>query len=443
MSIQAELHHLLDLAVDNRLDAAGYARLDALILKDNFVCQSAVEFLDLDSKVYEWCQDIAAVDYIEGLLVQTQPPKMFRWRAIILAASVSSVALLLIAALIAGYFNWQPEASEPLGRIAALSEDVEWADRSYVSGDLIRLEDPLEITKGFVTIETNLGVMIDLSPKTQIQFRGDNKLYLFQGALSALVSPRGTGFTVETEDARIVDHGTEFIVEKKNSLGTFVAVNQGNIECFLLDSSGNSMRVIELSAGSAARFDWTSETGETIGAFAQMFKRFEQSQKIRSGLKSLKGEARYAIAPPADLTAGACRTQNYALLIAENIGVVLQEDISFQSLEGPRTLPAGSVISSYLLHYDPSDNVSRAGMGTIAFHQPVAAIIGDVAALRQTDTLFAIPKTRFSENAIRGVEISDDEDQIELDGSRHSLFFHFDMEPIGYLDQVRILVHHQ
>ena len=443
MSVQTELHNLLDQAVDDRLGASGYAELDALLLKDSLVCQSAVEFLDLDLRIHEWNQDLAAVDYVERLLSQKQLVKRNYRKIVAWAASLSTVAMLFVAVLSVIYFNNLQKLSEPLGRITALSEDVKWAHRDYVSGDLIRIGDPLEVLEGFATIETNLGVLIDLSPETEVNFKNENELYLHEGALSAFVPPRGVGFTVKTEDAKIVDHGTEFVVEKKATLGTTVAVSQGNVECFLLDASGNTTRVLDLTANSGAKFDYADQLGETFGGFAQMFQRFKQSQKIRYGIKHLEGQTRYAIAPPADLSEGAYLTRNYALLVAEKSGVVLQEDISFQSINGQRTIPAGSVVDSYLLHYEPTDNITRAGIGTIVFHQNVAAIIVDTEALGQTDSLFSIPKTRFSKKAFRGAESSEDGDRIELDNSGRSLFFHFDMEPGGYLDQVRIIVHHQ
>jgi hypothetical protein len=99
-------------------------------------------------------------------------------------------------------------------------------------------------------------------------------------------------------------------------------------------------------------------------------------------------------------------------------------------------IPLGSIVDSYLLHFDPFGNdpaVSQTLDFSITFDRPILGVILG-PNLVQTDERFGLAGTQYPTGGTRGLERKD---QVELSPDRRTLMVHL----TGWrIDQLRVLV---
>ena len=105
---------------------------------------------------------------------------------------------------------------------------------------------PVHLRSGVAKFEFADGARILVEGPSRFQVQSAGKIYLNQGKLLAQVPSGAVGFTVETPNAKIVDRGTEFVVEAADGGQTKVAVTKGAVD--LIAASGATLRV---TAGNA------------------------------------------------------------------------------------------------------------------------------------------------------------------------------------------------
>jgi hypothetical protein len=151
-------------------------------------------------------------------------------------------------------------------------------------------------------------------------------------------------------------------------------------------------------------------------------------------------------AVPTNLRDNAVGSNTTIFLFLERAGVVLPSAVtlnaqgagSFGVPAGPFTLAAGTVVDSYILHYD---RVSGGGSatGSVTFGAPILGAIGTMAALQASDPVVGGPVTTYATFALRPFWDSGAGDSMTISTNLRTLTF-TSRNDAGAMDELRILV---
>lgn len=433
-----EVRALTDALFDGQADGAQMKRLESLILSDLSCLQAYVQHINFHGVISQMARNRTPEESAMAVLQEFARAVRLRdrkerwvWSLLTIGMTCS---LLLIAGVIfvrLGIFR-----SSPLATISSLSTDVRTSTGSMELGRVIRKGESMTVTDGILSLQLP-HVMVDVLGPATFQLEGPGRLALKAGTLVAKVEPQGAGFTVRTPTAEVVDFGTEFRVQHLPAKGTDVSVRQGRVQASLLNQLGQATQLLELTDHRAAEFPMFAEAAREVNFQSQDFTPVDRS---RGGIRSIDGMLRTSPDAPVSLLNGQVLTHNQILIIPEQQNVLLDRDLLLDGLEGPVQIPAGSSVSSYLVHYDPPADLSRAPRGAVTLIDQVTAIVTKTTDLAATDALFGLPGTQFESASYRGLELGPDEDQVQISRDRHTVSFHFDMSPPQNLDEVRMLV---
>lgn len=169
------------------------------------------------------------------VIVKTSPA---RWRSSV--KWIAAAAALMLLGLV-----WHQNSGVEV-RVLAASE-VDWK-----VGDVKKLRD-LDLSTGSLQIALSSGVVLDLIAPARMHFEDAMHARVLAGAVTADVGPAGTGFTLDTPHARVVDLGTRFGVSVQADGNTDVAVFQGKVEVHEPGSSSTKPAPLTLNAGDSVR----------------------------------------------------------------------------------------------------------------------------------------------------------------------------------------------
>ncbi|QDT63346.1 FecR domain-containing protein [Calycomorphotria hydatis] len=432
-----ELYRLADAVCAGTLDAAGYARLDELLADDVSTLQKYLEYISIDAEVaiHRFMDETPlerTLTQVFAGIQQESRSKRFSSSAKWIAASLSSLCAVAAMIVFAVIYIRMPAAE--VGNITCLSVDSQFFNDDLKLGHVLRKGEILQLTSGQISFELNSGVLVDLVGPCTLGIDNNGFVRLHDGTLAATVSPTGKGFTVETSDARIVDLGTEFLVKRPQGMPTEVTVLRGEVNATLLSATGTGLRTLALQAQQAARLDGIRGIAEEFG-FDQAST--ESSMPRRQEVHKIGGLMRIGEEFPQSLAAGD-ELHEEAILVLREGSVTLDEPLEIGTAEHRRTFPAGTTLTSYLIHYDSTSLPSKPPIGSVTFRDPIVAMTYDDAGLTATDAIFGSSATEYPTSEFRGLE--EGGDRINLSGDRKTLKVHFTVFGDNHLDQVRVLL---
>jgi len=430
-----EIRSLTDALFDGTIDPVQTARLEGLILNEPACLQAYLEMINLHSalltKADSQTDEQAALCVLREFSEACERRERRTHRQWV---AVSAVSILLLCGTVGSLIVGELFRPAPLGTVSHLTSNTDSSSGSMDLGAVLRRGKTISVPTGIVTLELS-NVLLDLIGPAELKLEEQNQVRLQHGALTARIFPGGEGFTVRTPDAEVVDLGTEFSVQYDLTSGTDVSVRRGRARASLLDHTGTPSKVVELTTRRAARLQ---RAGHSLTETTYRPDAFDQVQRARAGIHSISGHLRTQSEHLPSLESEQAQTPNHLLVVPEQQFVTLQKELTIQTLTGTQTIPAGTTVSSYLVHYDPTVTSRFAPRGAMTFFGSIAAVLIDSAALNETDPLFATEGTKFSHHAHRGLER--DFDEIRLSDDQKTVSFFFGMAPPVYLDQVRILV---
>jgi len=413
-------------------------RLEALIVNDIGCLQMYVERMTFHEELLKDSSEKSPRQATLGLMREFSRSirvreQQSRWKQMRLVSGLTASLLVMAGSVLFFIGAFQPA---PLGVISGLSANVQSASTSKELGQIIRSGDSFSLDEGIMSLQLP-NVLVDLIAPVTVRFDDSGKLSLTAGTLVAKILKDGENFIVTTPDAEVVDLGTEFSVHYHPATGTNVSVRQGRVQAKLLDWRKTPTKMLELTDNRSANFQSTTGAAQEVNFHSQAFQPVDRS---RGGIRSIDGTLRTATTEPASLKSGDSLTLNHTLVIPERQNVLLEEELTVNGLNGLVRLPAGTVVSSYLVHYDPSDDIIRAPRGAVTFLGQVAAVILNTSDLIATDSLLGLSGMEFETASFRGLEMDPDEDEVQISRDRKTVSFRFDTSPPRYLDEARILV---
>lgn len=134
---------------------------------------------------------------------------------------------------------------------------------------------------------------------------------------------------------------------------------------------------------------------------------------------------------PSDLTRHAVESDTKQMLFLERDHVLLEDDLSAADGE---IIPAGTKVTSYLIHADPEG--SGVGYsGGVTFSKPILGVFSWVTHLEATDPILGLPETEYDNHRWLNTDFGD---SIEISEDRRTFTLSNSVQ--GALDEVRIAV---
>ena len=173
--------------------------------------------------------------FATGVEQRTAWHRLRSWKV---SLAIAASLLLLLPAVV-----WFLDASEgeklvtaelPLAAIVQGVHQCQWHEQSEAKGvgQIVREGDRLRLEAGLAELRFDSGATAIIEGPADLTISNSRTCSLPLGKLVAKVDDRGTGFTVETDSARVVDVGTEFGLRRNSRRELHVAVFQGEVQVF-------------------------------------------------------------------------------------------------------------------------------------------------------------------------------------------------------------------
>ncbi|QGJ68551.1 Iron dicitrate transport regulator FecR [Planctomycetales bacterium 10988] len=184
-----------------------------------------------------------------------------------------------------------PQQASQAGSLEATSQgvalitrlvEVEWADGQHPHevGDAL-LPGILALDSGLVQIEFFCGATVILDGPAELELQTFELARLASGRLRAQVPPAARGFTIDVEEMKIVDLGTEFGLAVSQE-GTDVQVFEGEVELHPASASKKILNAGEAMVRNAqGELSPSTASSDTFIDIATLEQRDQQQQEAR------------------------------------------------------------------------------------------------------------------------------------------------------------------
>ncbi|AQQ09514.1 FecR protein [Sedimentisphaera cyanobacteriorum] len=241
-------------------------------------------------------------------------PKRHYSKSSVAAFAVSVAAMIAIALILT--FAQRTDQSIKAGYVED-SLNAEFSDSSAAlsSGDIIWANKKVELSEGFLELKTPSDVHITIEAPAEFELTKQSDIQLNFGSIYANVGEQGIGFTVHSDNMRLIDLGTEFGIYKDKKGWTEAHMIKGKA-AFI---SGNSWlkktkkeltkgKALGISGGNSDAVEINSETDKFARSIESQFKAVWRGQKTldladmvgggnglgtgkyKSGLMTIKGK---------------------------------------------------------------------------------------------------------------------------------------------------------
>ena len=242
-----ELNALCSALVDHTLDAAGRARLNALLTGSAEARRFYVRSMALSASLHDYA----------GELQSDEPERVVRvpaWRWLV--GSLAAAAAVVLA-------FWMVEKQRAVESLAIAGDDdafvatisatngSQWKSNGPALGEELQQGRQLDLVSGFAEVTFNSGAQVVLEGPALLDLTSAWEAVLQRGALRANVPPEAVGFRISNPDVEVTDLGTEFSMVASERGGTEVFVLKGSVEA----SAEGRAQPITLREQQARRFD--------------------------------------------------------------------------------------------------------------------------------------------------------------------------------------------
>ena len=158
------------------------------------------------------------------------------------------------------------------------SVNAEWNKESKTfNSERLHTNKVYSLAEGLVQIQTDNGVRLTVEGPSVFELRLEGNMYLHRGKVSALVSPKGAGFVISTNNAKFIDLGTEFGVYVDDNKSSEIHVFKGLVQCYS-GLKGLPKQSKTVKEHESRRFDAESGQAQVIPFKANDFARYVDSE---------------------------------------------------------------------------------------------------------------------------------------------------------------------
>lgn len=225
-----------------------FQRLEELAKEDSRVAGAYLRYVELSSQIDVVLRSRRAEgDAAAGVALRGQSKSPFRkWMSGGLLALAASIALMLFGVWdrVGGDRRVDVEnnasgsgdnAERSVDAIAGAAVIVaidsnELTEAGVRVGDHLRRGSTIAFESGRASLEFHEGVVAVIEGPCELSITSTSSATLRRGLLAADVPPWAVGFAIDTPQARVIDHGTRFVVDVDASNRVDVAVAEGEVE---------------------------------------------------------------------------------------------------------------------------------------------------------------------------------------------------------------------
>lgn len=235
-----EIEELFDKGIEERLAPEERERLEQLVIADETVRRRYVAYLQVHAAL---AFESAALPRLLGeapanepeIFANPAPARSPRPRALQARFALGGYAA---AAAIAAGFAWLwfqqatrgPAAAEPVATLVE-AEGCRWAGSELPTFEGATLPaGTLNLVEGIATLRFDSGAVVSLEAPVSVNVVSSMKCRLISGSVLAEVPEAAHGFTIETADMEVIDHGTRFGVTTSELGQSQVFVFEGLVE---------------------------------------------------------------------------------------------------------------------------------------------------------------------------------------------------------------------
>ncbi|UUO07210.1 FecR domain-containing protein [Blastopirellula sp. J2-11] len=240
---------------------------------------------------------------------QTVKSSAQRWQLCALAATVLFLATFVWSVYQASISKKSPTQPQ-LTTIEPNSTSIPWSERTVFGlfskgrgaqllvsdllldlnqGDALR-NGRYELSEGFAEITFDNDVEVVIESPADFEIVSDMKMVMHRGRISAIVSPAGEGFSVETPSIELTDFGTEFAVEVTPDRASEVHVFSGEVKV-TPKLAREGMERLQLVSNQATRVRQTSGIPEGIDIDLDRFlRRLNETPRQDIGYEQMMNE---------------------------------------------------------------------------------------------------------------------------------------------------------
>ena len=165
--------------------------------------------------------------------------------------------------------------------VATLTDSInaKWADVAAPIGKGTRIvagKQPLLLREGYAELSFDTNARVVIEAPAEFQILAEDRIGLNYGKIYSMVPEEAIGFSVYTQNAKIIDLGTEFGVEVDSRGNTQLHVLKGNTMLIADDQSGKSST--EVGKGEAKKVSSVSKDVSGIPCDLDMFTRHIDSE---------------------------------------------------------------------------------------------------------------------------------------------------------------------
>ncbi|MGV3755083.1 MAG: DNRLRE domain-containing protein [Verrucomicrobiota bacterium] len=274
-----ELHELCERLVEGQLTPEESARLEALVRESGAARRYVAEHLQLHAGLHwesgrigqqtlpeQLAASLAGLEAgTDGKVTPLPSPWASRTGWLALAASIAVLATG-IGLGISFAKRDKPVASAivapPVVATLTQTRGCRWESSALPTLEGARLPaGRLSLTDGLATLRFESGATITLEAPAVLEIVNKDLCILHRGMLTARVPKEAIGFTVETANAKVIDHGTEFGISAGPNGEAHVQVFEGEVEVRHRQSGEN----LRLTTGENAVLDTKEVTGRNSG----------------------------------------------------------------------------------------------------------------------------------------------------------------------------------
>jgi hypothetical protein len=202
------------------------------------------------------------------------PAAVRRKSKMLLYTAIASTAALLLMMLYV-YHNPRPVQQEVATLMDSFNADWASPDSSLKRGARVMTgQGPIALNRGMIKLLYDDGVEVVIEAPAKFELLTSMEITLHHGRLFATVSDAGKGFIVRTQNARIIDLGTEFGVQTDSAGDTALHVFKGKT-ALIAGFERKGKEIVEVTAQQARRVDALNAEIKAIdldkSAFARSF----------------------------------------------------------------------------------------------------------------------------------------------------------------------------
>ncbi|MEM1303244.1 MAG: LamG-like jellyroll fold domain-containing protein [Planctomycetota bacterium] len=280
-------------------------RLDAALRADATLRSDFIEYMNVDSALGEAAAlpryavlpdeppgvGRAAMNTLTAGVAPSRRRK--RRRLVASIAAIAATLLVFAGTWLLGDGGGAPAAkvvARVVGSIDAVLSRTDvgaWDQTQLPPGEYV-------LEKGLLHLAFAKGVVAYLEAPAQFTAIDDQTLALAEGRLSANVPPEGVGFTVQTPEADVVDHGTEFSIDVERD-ACEVHVFDGLVRVHPRGGAGADATPFDVRTLQAVRLNLGLPRPVTVAAAPSRFFRNFEGPRLgyREELQKLKPAASY------------------------------------------------------------------------------------------------------------------------------------------------------